>query len=195
MPLETIGSYAVAGSSGAIARGARTVDSKYSPSADDLSGFSAFLARDDDAANSVIAIPSPSPNLAAYLSPFIRLDLVTRLAIVEIRNSDTGEVQQQYPSPRAVREYQQNQIDASELAALTEEDDYRAEAPQTPQVVTFGTPKGTGTINTGNALPVAEAAQAVPVPGLPSGTAPSAALAAFSSVQNALTGSRQLAVA
>lgn len=199
MPLETIGSYAVAGSSGAIARGARTVtETDYSTPADDLSGFAGLSARSDGNRNNVITIPSPSRNVAAYLSPFIRLDLVTRLAIVEIRNSETGEVQQQYPSPRVVREYQQNQIEASELRAQFGKSDQEAEkAPIQP--VTFDT-----TSNGADEAPApapapspAQTAQpSVPAPA-PSAPAPlpSVALAAFSSVQNSLTGGRELAVA
>jgi hypothetical protein len=203
MPLETIGSFAVAGSSGAIARSARTVvDTDYSTAADDLTGFSAFSARADGKENSVITIPSPSRNVAAYLSPFIRLDLVTRLAIVEIRNSETGEVQQQYPSPRVVREYQQNQIEASELKLLFGNGNQETEkAPVQP--ATFDTTDNGSSEASSSAAP-APAQQTAPVP-VPTpapapakpATAPStsAALAAFSSVQTSLTGSRELAIA
>ncbi|MFN4277732.1 MAG: hypothetical protein ACK4FJ_15650 [Ferrovibrio sp.] len=198
MPLETIGSYAVAGSSGAIARGARTVtDSDYSTPADDLTGFAGLSARSGGNQNNIITIPSPSRNVAAYLSPFIRLDLVTRLAIVEIRNSETGEVQQQYPSPRVVREYQQNQIEASELRAQFGKGDQETEkAPVQP--VTFDTTNNgaeevpaTASAPTQSAQPAAPA----PAPAPPASPIPSAALAAFSSVQNSLTGGRELAVA
>lgn len=197
MPLETIGSFAVAGSSGAIARGARTVvDTDYSTSADDLTGFSAFSARAGGKENSVITIPSPSRNVAAYLSPFIRLDLVTRLAIVEIRNSETGEVQQQYPSPRVVREYQQNQIEATELKQLFGNGDQEAEkAPVQP--VTFDTTDNGSNETTGYAPATAQTTPTPsPAPAKPaSAPSTSAALAAFSSVQTSLTGSRELAVA
>lgn len=197
MPLESIGSYAVAGSSGAIARGARTVtNTDYSTPADDLSGFAGLSARSGGNKNSVITIPSPSRNVAAYLSPFIRLDLVTRLAIVEIRNSETGEVQQQYPSPRVVREYQQNQIEASELKVQFGNGNPEAEkAPAQP--VTFDT-----TNNGAEEAPApvpAPAQTAQPSVLAPAASAPSpissAALAAFSSVQNSLTGGRELAIA
>ena len=202
MPLETIGSFAVAGSSGAIARSARTVvDTDYSTAADDLTGFSAFSARADGKENSVITIPSPSRNVAAYLSPFIRLDLVTRLAIVEIRNSETGEVQQQYPSPRVVREYQQNQIEASELKLLFGNGNQETEkAPVQP--ATFDTTDNGSSEASSSAPAPAPAQQTAPVPvSTPApakpATAPStsAALAAFSSVQTSLTGSRELAIA
>jgi hypothetical protein len=201
MPLETIGSYAVAGSSGAIARGARAGITDYPASADDLSGFSAYSARGNSRENSVITIPSPSPNVAAYLSPFIRLDLVTRLAIVEIRNSETGEVKQQYPSPRVVREYQQNQIEASELQAQSRgKGQEREDVPVQP--VTFDTTQNGGDESGLPALPQQPAATApqpapqapAPAPVAPT-PVPSAALAAFSSVQNTLTGARELAVA
>jgi hypothetical protein len=102
MPLETIGSYALAGSSGAVARNARTSDGVFANVA-----FAASSARGGKS-NGIIDIPSPAPNLAAYVSPFIRFDVETRLAIVEFRDSESGQVEQQYPSPRVVREYQQN---------------------------------------------------------------------------------------
>lgn len=202
MPLETIGSYAVAGSSGAIARGARTVaDTDYSTPADDLSGFAGLSARSGGNQNNVITIPSPSRNVAAYLSPFIRLDLVTRLAIVEIRNSETGEVQQQYPSPRVVREYQQNQIEASELRAQFGRGDQEAEKAPVPAVTFDTTSNGNNGAEEAPATapaPTQSAQPSAPAPA-PAPPAPSpissAALAAFSSVQNSLTGGRELAIA
>lgn len=200
MPLETIGSYAVAGSSGAIARGARTVtETDYSPPADDLSGFAGLSARSDGNRNNVITIPSPSRNVAAYLSPFIRLDLVTRLAIVEIRNSETGEVQQQYPSPRVVREYQQNQIEAAEIRTQFGNSDREAERAPVPAVTFDTTNNGnSGSEEVPAAAPTQSAQPSAPAPA-PATPAPSpissAALAAFSSVQNSLTGGRELAVA
>lgn len=202
MPLETIGSYAVAGSSGAIARGARTVtETDYSTPADDLSGFAGLSARSGSSQNNVITIPSPSRNVAAYLSPFIRLDLVTRLAIVEIRNSETGEVQQQYPSPRVVREYQQNQIEASELRAQFGNGDQDAEQAPIP-AVTFDTTSngnnGSEEVPATAPAPTQSAQPSAPAP-TPAAPAPSpissVALAAFSSVQNSLTGGRELAIA
>ncbi|MFN4165475.1 MAG: hypothetical protein ACK4GK_12935 [Ferrovibrio sp.] len=199
MPLESIGSYAVAGSSGAIARGARTVaDTDYSTPADDLSGFAGLSARSGGNKNSVITIPSPSRNVAAYLSPFIRLDLVTRLAIVEIRNSETGEVQQQYPSPRVVREYQQNQIEASELRAQFGSGDQEAEKAPVRQVTFDTTNNGAEETPVPAPAPTQTTQSSAPAPA-PATPAPSpissAALAAFSSVQNSLTGGRELAVA
>lgn len=69
-----------------------------------------------------VQVSSPSANVAVFVSPFIRFDITARLAIVEIRNSETGEVQQQYPSPRAVREYQQNLPADSTLRSQGDED-------------------------------------------------------------------------
>ncbi|HEX6959830.1 MAG TPA: hypothetical protein VF194_17735 [Ferrovibrio sp.] len=110
----------MAGSSGATARGARAVTTSNSSDVAANGAFAASSARGGDtgahvAGDNVIQLPSPAPNVAAYLSPFIRLDLRTRLAIVEFRDSQTGEVKRQYPSPRVVREYEQNLPDDSEL--------------------------------------------------------------------------------
>ena len=183
MPLETIGSFALAGSSGASARGARSISGDFPNAA-----YAASKARGGDSGGNIIEVPSPAPNLAAYVSPYIRFDLQTRLAIVEIRDSQSGRVEQQYPSPRAVREYQQNLPEDSDLRVrdrsdaeeepvevqVVDNDDVDTAAP----VLSFGSGAAT-------TAPIAPVAPSVA----------SAATAAFSSLQNALTGGRQLAVA
>jgi len=112
MPLEILGAGAAAGSSGANARGARLVPSETSNAAS-----AAVPTQSENTERRMMELPSPAPNVAAYLSPFIRLDLQTRLAIVQYRDSETGEVQQQYPSPRVVREYQQNRPETESNSA------------------------------------------------------------------------------
>lgn len=155
MPLETFGPLAVASSSGANAREARSVSSASSNAA-----FAASSARGDDKSRSVIEIPSPAPNVAAYLSPFIRLDLQTRLAIVEYRDSETGEVQQQYPSPRVVREYQQN---------LPEESDLRTES-EGQNTVAAKPHDTTGSTERKSTAPAAEASTALSPAASPAST-------------------------
>lgn len=187
MPLDITGSYAASSSNGAIARiTARGTGS----SASATIGFAGLSARGGTAGAEEYEATSTG-NLAVYVSPFIRLDIKTRLAIVEIRNSQTGEVQQQYPSPRAVREYAQNLPDDSDLRVNTEQSDSeaglepriigsdadKAEQSSTPPTVSFG--------QGGNSP--------APAP-VPSGIARAAA-AAFGSFQNVLTGGRELAVA
>src|SRR3546814_7497939 len=114
MPLESIGSYAVVSSTGANARGARqSVAPQYSVAND--SGFAAASARGGDTGGEEVRLPSSTSSVAVYLSPFIRLDLETRLAIVEFRDSQTGAVKQQYPSPRVVEQYRQNLPESSDL--------------------------------------------------------------------------------
>lgn len=185
MPLETIGSSALAGSSGAVARGARSVNSDFSNAA-----FAASKARGGDSGGNIIEIPSPAPNVAAYLSPNIRLDLQTRLAIVEFRDSQSGRVEQQYPSPRAVREYQQNLPENSDLRAS---DTSEAPDEELPEIKVIGSdeqdaPAPVSSFGTGETSAPAVAPVAPSVA--------SAAAAAFgSSPQNVLTGGRQLAVA
>lgn len=182
MPLETIGSFALAGSSGASARGARSIPGDFPNAA-----YAASKARGGDSGGNAIELSSPAPNLAAYLSPYIRFDLQTRLAIVEIRDSQSGHVEQQYPSPRAVREYQQNLPEDSDLRVRD-----RSEAREEP----------VGIVGADNE----DADTGAPLPSFGSGTAAapaapvapsvaSAATAAFNSLQNLLTGGRQLAVA
>ncbi len=106
MPLDIIGTVAASGSSGANARNTvRISDQTLTTSS---SQDAAVLSRSESAPRQEVQVSSPSSNVAVFVSPFIRFDITARLAIVEIRNSETGEVQQQYPSPRAVREYQQN---------------------------------------------------------------------------------------
>lgn len=186
MPLETIGSYAVAGSSGANARGARPVESTASNDVAGLVAFATRSSRGGDSGGNVIQIPSPSPNVAAYLSPFIRLDLQTRLAIVQFRDSDTGEVQQQYPSPRVVREYQQNLPEDSDLRS----DTAGADLPK-PEIRIIGS--GQSQSNDTDSAPVSFGGQssAGSAPTRP----PQSATAAFTSALNVLTGGRELAIA
>lgn len=194
MPLDTIGNYAASGSSGAIARNAVRVTNESQTSAN--YGFAGLSARGGDTGGEEQLLPATSSNLAVYISPFIRLDIASRLAIVEIRNSETGEVQQQYPSPRVVREYLQNLPDDSNLRAENTDGGSQQGQTQSPPVRIIGSA----------ADKAEEAAKAPPVtfgqqgssqaaPPAPSSAQASVAAAAFSSVQNTLTGAKQLAVA
>lgn len=195
MPLESIGSYAVVGSTGANARGARqSVAPQYSVA--NVSGFAAASARGGDTGGEEVRLPSSTPNLAVYLSPFIRLDLETRLAIVEFRDSQTGAVKQQYPSPRIVEQYRQNLPESSDLqpapsqSKATEAPNLqvqvigpndsagRAEQPTGP---VFGTDSQGGT-----------PAQATPAPQV---QAAAAAFTAATQSQSTPAPSRELAVA
>lgn len=182
MPLETIGSYAVAGSSGANARSARPISGDFSNAA-----YAASKARGGSSGGNVIEIPSPAPNLAAYLSPFIRFDLQTRLAIVEFRDSQSGRVEQQYPSPRAVREYQQNLPEDSDLR-VTEPSEGGEEIP-VAGAADQSADTETAPVGFGTDAPAEPAITAV------APAVAEAATAAFTSLQNALTGGRQVAVA
>lgn len=184
MPLETIGSYALAGSSGAVARGARSVSSDFSNAA-----FAATIARGGNSGGDAIELPSPAPNVAAYLSPNIRLDLQTRLAIVEFRDSQSGRVEQQYPSPRAVREYQQNLPENSDLRTEDAPGEAQTELPEL---------KVAGGSEAEDTAPLFGAGEERAPPAAPAPVAPSvasAATAAFGSHQNVLAGGRELAVA
>lgn len=183
MPLETIGSYALAGSSGAVARGARPIDSAFLNAA-----FAASPARSGKS-NGNIEVSSPAPNVAAYVSPYIRLDLETRLAIVEFRDSVSGQVEQQYPSPRVVREYQQNLPENSILRADGEPGRDEGETSDGADAETSGI---------GDAEVSAVQIGFGSGGGSPSPVPPavaSAAAAAFAAKQNLPTSGREIAVA
>ena len=113
MPLDILGTVAASGSSGANARNTARVSDQTSAAA--TIREAAVSARAESTPREEVQVSSPSANVAVFVSPFIRFDITARLAIVEIRNSETGEVQQQYPSPRAVREYQQHLPEDSSL--------------------------------------------------------------------------------
>lgn len=182
MPLETIGSYALAGSSGAVARGARPANSEFTNAA-----FAASSAR-GGTSGGIIEIPSPAPNVAAYVSPYIRLDLETRLAIVEFRDAESGRVERQYPSPRAVREYQQNLPENSIFR--TDDAERDEDIPDASGVeASSAEPESEGIPGSGSAL--SGDAIAAPVPP----AIASAAAAAFVTHQTAPTSGRQIAVA
>ena len=184
MPLDIIGEFAASGSSGASARNAARVSNPSSSTA--AVEAAAPPVRDEKPAQEEVAVSSPNANVAVYVSPFIRIDLTSRLAIVEIRNSETGEVQQQYPSPRAVREYAQNLPQDSDLRAQGTDD-----SSQSPRII------GSADDNSSSApLPPGLESAPAPQPEVPaSPQAAAAAAAAFSSLQNAPAASRQVAVA
>jgi len=62
---------------------------------------SAAPPRRDDVEGAVIA---EGPN-AGFLSPIIRVDPSTQLAILQFRDSQTGTIETQYPSEQTVRAY------------------------------------------------------------------------------------------
>lgn len=175
MPLDILGNYAASGSSGAIARTTARVNDQTFAAA--TSKDAAVLSRPEDAPKEEVQVSAPSANLAVFVSPFIRFDITARLAIVEIRNSETGEVQQQYPSPRAVREYQQNLPEASQLRAQGAQ--HNAES----QPRTVGDTEDR----------VSAAPQQSPAPASPQAAAASAA--AFSNLEGIPTGGKQVTVA
>lgn len=172
MPLDILGTVAASGSSGANARNtARANDQTFAAAS---SRDAAVAALSESAPREEIQVSSPSANLAVFVSPFIRFDITARLAIVEIRNSETGEVQQQYPSPRAVREYQQH---------LPEDSNLRAQDNAAPQLRIIGSAEYRAT-----SAPAPNSAAPAP-------QAVAASAAAFSSLQGVPTGSKQVAEA
>jgi hypothetical protein len=172
MPLDIIGTFAASGSSGANARNTARVNDQTLTAAPQEAAVS---SRSENGPREEVEISSPSSNVAVFVSPFIRFDITARLAIVEIRNSETGEVQQQYPSPRAVREYQQNLPEALNL---------RSQDSAAPQPRIIGSAE--------------DRAANVPAPNI-SPTAPqvpaASAATAFSSLQGVPAGSKQVAEA
>ncbi len=170
MPLDILGTFAASGSSGANVRNTARVNDQPLASAPQEA---AVLSRPENGPREEVEVSAPSSNVAVFVSPFIRFDITARLAIVEIRNSETGEVQQQYPSPKAVREYTQNLPPTSDLRQGSTEpqsriigsaEDRAANAPAS---------------NTTSPAPQAVAASA----------------AAFSNLQGVPTGSKQVAEA
>ena len=178
MPLDILGTVAASGSSGASARSTARV------SEPDFAAASARNAavsvHSETAPKDEVQVSSPSANVAVFVSPFIRFDITARLAIVEIRNSDTGEVQQQYPSPRAVREYQQNLPVDSSLPSQVGQDSAESQ------------PRAAGRAEDGVATTAPAPASTVTPPPSPTGAATTAA---FSSLQGIPPGGKQVAVA
>lgn len=185
MPLDTIGSYAASGSSGASARNtARVSETDFATA---TAKDAASSVRAESAPKKEVQVSSPSAGVAVFVSPFIRFDISARLAIVEIRNSETGEVQQQYPSPRAVREYQQNLPEESDLRLQTGQD---STEQQQPRIVGSAEDRASSAPAPGT---VAPAPQSPPSPASPQAAA--AAAAAFSNLQGIPTGGKQVTVA
>jgi hypothetical protein len=173
MPLDILGTVAASGSSGANARNTARVNDQTSAAASTRGA--AVSALSESAPREEVQVSSPSANLAVFVSPFIRFDITARLAIVEIRNSETGEVQQQYPSPRAVREYQQHLPEDSSLRP-------RDNAAPQPRIVGSAEDRAAGS--------PAPTTTTAPVP-----QAAATSAAAFSNLQGVPTGSKQVAEA
>lgn len=175
MPLDILGTVAASGSSGASARTTARVNDQDFAAASVRNAV--VSSRPETAPKEEVQVSSPSANVAVFVSPFIRFDITARLAIVEIRNSETGEVQQQYPSPRAVREYQQNLPADSSLRSQGGQDSAESQ------------PRTIGSAEDRTAVAPAPTVTP-PVP--QTGAAPTAA---FSSLQGAPTGGKQVTVA
>ncbi len=198
MPLNSIGLVAGAGSSGAVAREARVESASYSSvNSAEFSQRVAVASANQESAGTQYG--------SYYVSPFIRLDTSTRLAILEFRDSETGEVRQQYPSPRAVKEYAQNLPDNFDLPRIGGGD----ETPQQP-APSFGKPANEPTGEARIIGAGSTGAPAAPLPGetagrgtggkpAPANAAPAnPAVAAFGAAVSGLTSaftSRQVAVA
>jgi hypothetical protein len=187
MPLDILGTVAASGSSGASARTVRVSSAPPSAATANVADQS---VREEKPAREEIAVSSPSANVAVYVSPFIRLDITSRLAIVEIRNSETGEVQQQYPSPRAVREYTQNLPEDSDLRAGAASG---SEPSQQPRIVGSAEDNAARASETPPGLTAPAPSTPAPAPSNPQAAA--AAAAAFSSFQSVPTGAKQGTVA
>lgn len=176
MPLDILGTVAASGSSGANARNTARVNDQTSAAASTRDA--AVSALPESAPREEVQVSSPSANLAVFVSPFIRFDITARLAIVEIRNSETGEVQQQYPSPRAVREYQQHLPEDSSLRLQGGQDSSASQ----PRII-------------GSAEDRAAASASAPTGTAPAPQAVAASATAFSNLQGVPTGSKQVAEA
>lgn len=171
MPLDILGTFAASGSSGANVRNtARVNDQTFAAASQEA----AAASRSENEPREEVQVSSPSSNVAVFVSPFIRFDITARLAIVEIRNSETGEVQQQYPSPRAVREYQQNLPETSDLRP-------QDSAASQPRIIGSAEDRAANT-------PLPNASSPAP-------QAPATSVAAFSSLQGVPAGSKQVAEA
>ena len=203
MPLETIGSYAVAGSTGAIARGARQ---SYVPQYDDAANdsvFAASSARGGITGGEEVKLPTSTSSVAVYLSPFIRFDLQSRLAIVEFRDSQTGTVERQYPSPRVVEEYRQNLPESSDLQPRAAPSQAASQQELQPRIIgaggeidTSGKPVAGGNSGQQTSTPASSnTAAPSPAPAAVAHAATAAFGAAQSAVQTSAAPSRELAVA
>lgn len=189
MPLDILGTVAASGSSGASAR---TVRVSSDPPSTATANVADPSVREEKPAREEVAVSSPNSNVAVYVSPFIRLDITSRLAIVEIRNSETGEVQQQYPSPRAVREYTQNLPEDSDLRASTSSGN---EPSQQPRIVGSAEDNAAQASQTQAPPGLTAPAPSTPAPAPSNPQAAATAAAAFSSFQSVPTGAKQGTVA
>lgn len=182
MPLNSIGTLvASAGSSGAVAREARGSTSQ----------SSSVIASGSSASSTVVrgnADDGPPKFVANYLSPFIRFDSSTRLTLLQYRDSETGDVLRQYPSPRAVKEYAAN-LPESDLPSFGES----GAADKEPRIIGSGQDSEAAPIGV-----IGSGGGDAAVTGTGSSGGGNPALAAFAATTNSLASgfsSRQVAVA
>jgi len=191
MPLNSIGAVVTgAGNSGALAREARATEFEIAAAGGPSGSSGSTVVRGN-------ADDGPPQFVANYLSPFIRLDSATRLAILQFRDSDTGEVRAQYPSPRAVKEYRQNLPENSDLRP--QGNDSGDQSGDEPIVIGSAQDKAQQAAATESSVSTSSAGSSAPVETPSFGGGSSApAFAAFGAAAASAVGgfgSRQLAVA
>ncbi|WP_374632002.1 hypothetical protein [Ferrovibrio sp.] len=193
MPLNSIGALvANAGSSGAVAREAReSYNESSSAKASSFSASSTVVRGNAD--------DGPPKFVANYLSPFIRFDSSTRLTLLQYRDSETGDVLRQYPSPRVVKEYAANLPEPSfgDNGAADQEPRIigAGQDPAAAPIGVIGNGSGGGSVTVSGTGSSGGGSSGI---GLSGGTGGNPALAAFSATANSLVSglsSRQVAVA
>jgi hypothetical protein len=90
----------------------------------DIAHMSARPANQDAHASDVTAqqVSSHNAGLPAYLTPIIKVDAATNTAVLQIRDSNDGEVVAQYPSEQQLKAYREagNQQDQRQRVATAE---------------------------------------------------------------------------
>ena len=79
-----------------------------------------------------VSSSNSSTEAAPYVSPTVRVDVATKVAVLEFRESDTGEVLIQIPSEQQIRAYQTRKArqDAEFEAKLEQDSAPKARAPE-----------------------------------------------------------------
>ena len=132
--------------------------------------------QDSAAAEEAQAMTSPP----AFISPVIRVDTETGLALLVVRDSESGKTVEQYPSRLAVEEYRRHQMEATDVRTAPPADAPVAAASGTsttsgvPQP-TEAVPAATGADPVAQSVSVAPAVAAVVAPAVAPAPAPAPA--------------------
>ncbi len=147
----------------------------------DIAHTSARPANQDAHASEVVAqqVSSHNAGLPAYLTPIIKVDAATNTAVLQIRDSNDGEVVAQYPSEQQLKAYREagSQQDQRQRVATAEAAEKATSAVNQSVAVKPAQTGGESSLSGGNTGGSGGRAPSAPAPAPAPAVAPTAAAA------------------